>query len=448
MNEAPANTNSARPQRRSKELYPHRPASRRDASAAPRIGSLFTGIGGLDLAIPGEHAWMCEYDPHCRSILEQRFPGVPVYPDVCELGADTPPVDILVGGYPCQPFSVAGLRKGEDDPRHLWPHFARLIRVLRPSVVIAENVSGHLRLGFHAVLADLAALGMDVRWGVVRASDVGAPHQRARLFIVATDPRGSGRSETAGGPSSEEGGVWGRRDDYVADGDVAAVRADGRVVEQTAADPEGWCGGLDEAEPQGGNYAEGCTGMERNTTPAADTDGGRREQRDARVGRLPVAHTHGDPPSYSQHAELPRIGNPERSPIRYDGSTPGREPAPDANITRSPRSGSGKERRGEPDATVDADPEVRTGWDTSWGIYEQAVRQWEQITGRPAPRPTDDRGRLMPEFVEWMMGFPAGWTDGASRTQRLKMLGNAVVPQQAAYALRLLSPDKEKVASA
>lgn len=90
---------------------------------------------------------------------------------------------------------------------------------------------------------------------------------------------------------------------------------------------------------------------------------------------------------------------------------------------------------GEGPATCGDDTDGR---DVSWGVYEAAVRQWEYLSGRPAPRPTDDRGRLSPAFVEWMMGFPEGWVAGVSRTQALKMLGNAVVPQQAMLALELL----------
>ncbi len=304
-------------------------AAREDIREAPTVGSLFTGIGGLDLAVGGDHAWMCEYDQHCRGVLERRFPGIPCYPDVRELGGDTPDVDILVGGYPCQPFSVAGKRGGDTDPRHLWPEFARLIRVLRPSVVVAENVAGHLRLGFHGVLADLASLGMDVRWGVVRASDVGAPHQRARLFVVATDP-GRERLER------------GRRADAL----------------EAAGDGDGW------AKPS----------RHRTSSPDPDRQG--------------------------------------REGVRTEPET--RDETPVAHRDRASR---------QPD----------------WGAYGPAVARWESILGRVAPRPTDDRGRLMPEFVEWMMGFPTGWTDGVSRTQRLKMLGNAVVPAQAALALELLT---------
>ena len=174
-----------------------------------RIGSLFSGYGGADLAVrsvfpDATPAWFVEYDKHPSAILAKRFPGVPNYGDVTTVDwAAVEPVDILTAGWPCQPFSHAGQRRGTDDDRHLWPYVADALRVLRPRYLFGENVAGHLSLGFDTVLADLAALGFDARWGVVRASDAGAPHRRARLFIVATaadesgDGRGEGRAESS-----------------------------------------------------------------------------------------------------------------------------------------------------------------------------------------------------------------------------------------------------------
>ena len=155
-----------------------------------RIGSLFSGYGGLDLAVQqvlgGQVAWHVEYDKAPTRILNHHFPGVPNYGDVTKLDfTSVEPVDVITGGYPCQPFSHAGLRKGTDDDRHLWPHVLCAIREMGPRLAILENVRGHLTLGFTDVLADLAKLGWSARWGIVRASDAGACHQRARLFIVA-----------------------------------------------------------------------------------------------------------------------------------------------------------------------------------------------------------------------------------------------------------------------
>ena len=94
-------------------------------------------------------------------------------------------VDIVAAGYPCQPFSTAGKRKGADDPRHLWPDIKRIIGEVRPGAVVLENVQGHVRLGLSEVLKDLSELGYDAEWGVFSAAQAGAPHQRKRLFILA-----------------------------------------------------------------------------------------------------------------------------------------------------------------------------------------------------------------------------------------------------------------------
>jgi DNA (cytosine-5)-methyltransferase 1 len=94
-------------------------------------------------------------------------------------------VDILSGGYPCQPFSAAGKRLGTEDPRHLWPYISAGIAAMRPSVCFFENVEGHISLGLPDVIEDLGRLGYRTTWGIFSASEVGAPHQRKRVFIMA-----------------------------------------------------------------------------------------------------------------------------------------------------------------------------------------------------------------------------------------------------------------------
>lgn len=94
-------------------------------------------------------------------------------------------VDIIIAGYPCQPFSSAGKRAGKEDPRHLWPWIADGIRLLQPTMCFFENVEGHISLGLSTVISDLEELGYKVSWGIFSAREVGAPHQRKRLFIMA-----------------------------------------------------------------------------------------------------------------------------------------------------------------------------------------------------------------------------------------------------------------------
>lgn len=160
-----------------------------------KVGSLFTGIGGLDLGLERagmEIRWQVEIDPFCRAVLEKHWPHVPKYGDIREVkGDELEPVDLICGGFPCQPVSIAGRRLGEADPRWLWPEFARIVRVVRPKYVLVENVPGLLSRGMGNVLGALAEMGYDAEWFVFPAKAVGAAHLRERVFIFAHPP-GSG----------------------------------------------------------------------------------------------------------------------------------------------------------------------------------------------------------------------------------------------------------------
>lgn len=164
-------------------------------------GSLFSGIGGLDLGLEmatgAKSMWFCESDPFARAVLAEHWPGVPIYEDVRHVSDKVPRVDIICGGFPCQPASFAGKRKAQADSRWLWPFFAGVVARLRPSFVFIENVPGLRTAGLREVLADLADLGFDARWSCFWAADAGAPHLRGRLFILA-NARGI-RLEEVGG---------------------------------------------------------------------------------------------------------------------------------------------------------------------------------------------------------------------------------------------------------
>lgn len=154
-----------------------------------KIGSLCTGYGGLDMAVEAyfgaETVWTSDYDKYASIVIKERL-NKPNLGNIKEIKWDeVEPIDILTAGYPCQPFSIAGNRKGENDPRHIWPYIKEGISALRPSIVILENVKNHLNLGFDKVLNDLTSIGYDARWHIVRAADIGAPHHRRRLFAVA-----------------------------------------------------------------------------------------------------------------------------------------------------------------------------------------------------------------------------------------------------------------------
>ena len=153
------------------------------------VGSLFSGIGGIDLGL--ERAgmtvkWHSEIDPYACRVLKKHWPDVPNLGNIKEINwKEVEKVDVIAGGYPCQPFSTAGLRQGENDKRHLWPFFRNAISELRPHYAILENVRGHLSMGFDRVLGDLADIGYDAEWQLVSAASVGAPHKRERIICLA-----------------------------------------------------------------------------------------------------------------------------------------------------------------------------------------------------------------------------------------------------------------------
>ena len=155
-----------------------------------KILDLFSGIGGFSLGLEStghfETAAFCEIEPYCQKVLKKHWPNVPIFDDIRKLkGKDIGAIDIITGGYPCQPFSVAGKQKAEQDPRHLWPEYFRLIQELQPTWVIGENVSGHIKLGLDSVLEDLASEGYSTRTFSISASSIGANHKRERIWTVA-----------------------------------------------------------------------------------------------------------------------------------------------------------------------------------------------------------------------------------------------------------------------
>ncbi len=329
-----------------------------------RVGSLCQGIGGADLALEAHGhkiAWGAENAAGPLAVSAERWPGVPNHGDIKTIDwSRVEPIDILAAGYPCQPFSMAGLRQGDTDDRHLWPAIRTAVEALGPRYIFLENVRGHLTLGAGTVIGDLAALGYVSTWGVLGSSDVGGCHRRQRLWIVAADARSTRRREISRRPSSDEG-------------------ANGPEVDHVAR-----CVGAGEVQ---------AAGLTLLPTPTARDWKGRNQRNDATC--------------------LPGAINLLPTPT-----------APDAN-------GAGPHGNGGPD--------LRSAIH-DFGKYAAAVERWAAIHGDP-PAPTDEKSRLSPAFVEWMMGFPAGWvTDlDLSRTAQLKALGNAQQPQVAYAAFRLLA---------
>lgn len=156
--------------------------------------SLFSGIGGFDLAAEWAgwtNAFNCEIDPFCRTILKYHFPNAKQYEDIrtADFTIWKDRIDVLTGGFPCQPFSLAGKRQGTEDDRYLWPAMLDVIRTVRPRWVVGENVYGIVNwsegLVFEQVCADLEAAGYEVQPYIIPACGVGAPHRRDRCWFVA-----------------------------------------------------------------------------------------------------------------------------------------------------------------------------------------------------------------------------------------------------------------------
>ena len=160
--------------------------------------SLFSGIGGLELGL--ERAGMrvvgqVEIDPFCRQVLAKHWPEVPRHDDVRTAvewweSESRPAVHVVAGGFPCQPVSLAGPGRAQEDDRWLWPEMADVIAAIQPRWVVGENVPGLRTRGLDVVLDDLRRLGYATRAGYISACEVGAPHPRRRLFVLAHTVRG------------------------------------------------------------------------------------------------------------------------------------------------------------------------------------------------------------------------------------------------------------------
>ena len=333
------------------------------------IGSLCTGIGGLEhgLTLAGldtHPVFVSDIDRGACAWLEANSTA----PNLGDFTAleELPPVDILTAGFPCQPLSLAGERKGLDDDRWLFDDICRLVsRMGTRPVLFLENVPGLLTAnGGHAmaaVVSGLAAIGYSLDYGTLEAAAVGAPHQRRRWWGVARH-------------ASHVYEKWG----VVGSGGnrrpSAPPRGANRVAQNT--DGESWRAlpGAASRQTQSGRPRPDIG--RRSGTFATDADSARQQSE--------------------------RVAGSDAAAVARFAS------AAETNRAR-------------------------------FGQYAAAVTRWEHVTGCPAPDPvTDDK--LSPHFVEWMMGYPAGWVTDTltSRRQALHALGNAVVPQCAAEAFTQL----------
>jgi DNA (cytosine-5)-methyltransferase 1 len=309
---------------------------------------------------------------------------------------------------PAKDVSVAGRRAGlaPDTRSGLWLHVARAVEALRPCLVVIENVRGLLTSparpardvepcpwcvgddpaqppvrALGAVLGSLADLRYDTRWLVLRASDVGAPHRRERVFLAA----------------------W--------------------PTDTPAQNPD--------LQPR----------IERRLPAPNQEDQRRPRPEPRRRGRMAPPHPESLGPGQDLTEPAARQRRPD-TPLRNSVTTPSPEPEQHPHARTDSGEGPATPASGGGSAAVAGDAGGHRADNGRWGPYAAAITRWETLT-RPAPAPTDPRGRLSAEFVEWMQGLPPGWvtaTPGLSRPAQLTALGNGVVPQQAARALQLLAP--------
>jgi DNA (cytosine-5)-methyltransferase 1 len=373
------------------------------------IGSLCSGYEGLGMAVQtvlgGELAWVADNDPGASAILAYRYPSVPNLGDIAAADwSAVEPVDIVTAGFPCQDVSCAGGRAGlrEGNRTGVWAYVARAISELRPSLVVLENVRGLLNAGAdsdvelcpwcmgeggdeHALRASGAVLG--------DLADLGYD---ARWTLVS--------AAAAGAPHRRERVFILARPAPDAERDGQPGRTAGSSREAHVIRPGSRAAAAGRSARLAAAQDADCAASGERRQPAPGQAPGRRARANASgSGGMRTA------------ADTERGGRDRRSSLQVGRSA-----------RRTTTAGSGRDA------------------DIAWGAYELAVRRWERVLGRPAPRPTEPGRtgeRLSPRFVEWMMGLPEGWvTDvpGLSRNAQLKALGNGVVPQQAAMALQLL----------
>lgn len=270
------------------------------------VGSLFSGIGGLELGLERagmEVKWQVEIDEFCNRVLEKHWPDVERHRDVREVGAhNLVPVDLICGGFPCQPHSLAGQRKGKNDERHLWPEYRRIVDELRPTWVLGENVPGIRTTALDDIILDLEGMGYTVGTFDIPACAVGAPHLRHRFFIVAHAEH-SGPSLTGGRDESQRalgGPVHASREDVAhADGAGRQEQRGAVAVGQEQRPAE--CGGAAVADPEGFGWREGWPESGRGGKADAgsagrevvDADSRRCEQRDTAECCIPKSDAHG-----------------------------------------------------------------------------------------------------------------------------------------------------------
>lgn len=191
---------------------------------------LFTGIGAWSYAghlLEIETIGFCEFEEECKKVLNKHWPEIKIINDIKEMkGDEFGYADIITGGYPCQPFSVAGSQQAEEDDRHLWPEMFRIVKKVRPAWVICENVVGHIELGLDQVHHDLESVGYSSTTFDIPALATGANHNRRRVFIVAyTSSNGLNESKASTSNEKADGNSKERKDENSNNEGLGSLRA-------------------------------------------------------------------------------------------------------------------------------------------------------------------------------------------------------------------------------
>jgi DNA (cytosine-5)-methyltransferase 1 len=477
------------------------------------IGSLFSGVGGFDLGLERtghmQTVWFCEQDEFCQRVLAKHWPGVPCHPDVRALVANTgrgrlqpdgvgrglpvapegagrgeqrrpasidpagggspdgqvlvpvPYVDVLCGGFPCQDLSYAGRGAGLDGERSgLWIEYARLIRELRPRYVIVENVSALLARGLGRVLGDLAACGYDAEWDCIPASAVGAPHRRDRVWLVAYPARDLRAGAASGGTERERAWSGGEpRGVADADGSGRLERRGSESVRAQLATAER-CGEVANAERPGlqGLAGSGSTGERRAPGEPAGVGQGRERQREpqpdvGRVadelsagldgGRLDVER------SRYQEARAAGASHAEAMRAVREHGTPAPTP-PGLLEARGDHRGLCEVPPGARRAGCDqADEEAEGLHDLRGDLHELQPLAGQDLLEAMSQRSWPPRGH---EALGWWdVEPPVGRVAHGvpKRVDRLRSLGNALVPQIAEWiGRRIIEHEEGRLADA
>ena len=374
---------------------------------------LCSGIGGFSLGFRmaqlSNPILFCDIEPWCRKILTQHWPDVPIYEDVKEIANDPERFiperpDILTAGYPCQPFSVAGRRRGEKDDRHIWPEIFSIIQSRRPTWTVFENVRGHITMGLDSVLADLEGEGYSTRTFIVPAIGVDAPHKRDRVWIVSRNSEEIGMAHTEGNVSDgirreadQESDRGNSRMESECSRDrqfvsrPTSTMADSRCIDQGSEEKSEWTSGDSSGCSLGSNSrSESEDGLPRTRTNLADTESQQSSS----------SNNRGEPREVSQSEQIQSGGSGGWSDVAdTDGSR---------SSSRVPGSISGQEgNSGEFD--YESDQCTRGARQGLWPT--------EPNVGRVAD------------------GIP-------NRVDRIKGLGNAIVPQ-IAYRIGLCIKEAE-----